>query len=168
MKPFPETPQWLAVTQRVVWFKPPSETLADPVPFLAHVMTYGTIEDLRALKGVVGIDDYRAVLDHAPPGVFDKRFWAYWHLQCGRSPAPPLPPRIIKPSPDAKKSAGRLLRPPAACLPACPAGSPRIAPSSAPGGFLRLFQLHSSAPPATGPSPHLERASAEASNPVTP
>jgi hypothetical protein len=35
-------------------------------------MTYGTIEDLRALKGVVGIDDYRHVLDHAPPGVSDK------------------------------------------------------------------------------------------------
>jgi hypothetical protein len=101
MKPFPETPELLAVAERVVWFKPPSETLADPVHFLAHVMTYGTLEDLQILKNVVGIDDYREVLDHAPPGVFDKRSWAYWHLKCGRSPAPPLPTRFIEPSPDA-------------------------------------------------------------------
>jgi hypothetical protein len=46
MKPLPETPELLAVAERVVWFKPPRETLADPVHFLAHVMTYGTVEDL--------------------------------------------------------------------------------------------------------------------------
>jgi len=97
MKPFLATPELLAVAERVVWFKPPSETLADPVHFLAHVMTYGTLEDLPALKSVVGIDDYREVLDHAPPGVFDKRSWSYWNLKCGRSPAPPLPTRLIKP-----------------------------------------------------------------------
>jgi len=40
---------------------------------MAHLMTYGTPEDLRTLQGVVGIDDFREVLDNAPPGVFDKR-----------------------------------------------------------------------------------------------
>ena len=35
--------------------------------FLAHVMVFGTPEDLRALRGVVGKDDYREVLEHAPP-----------------------------------------------------------------------------------------------------
>ena len=49
MKPLPETPELLAVAERVVWFKPPSEALADPVHFLAHVMTFGTTEDLQAL-----------------------------------------------------------------------------------------------------------------------
>jgi hypothetical protein len=47
MKPLPETPELLVVAERVVWFKTPSETLADPIHFLAHVMTYGTVEDLR-------------------------------------------------------------------------------------------------------------------------
>ena len=93
MKPLPETPELLAVAERVVWFKPPSEALAEPVHFLAHVMTYGTPEDLRALQGVVGINEFREVLDHAPPGVFDPRSWAYWNLMCGRSPASPLPVR---------------------------------------------------------------------------
>jgi hypothetical protein len=56
-------------------------------------MTYGTLEDLRALHGVIGPDEFREVLDNAPPGVFDARSWAYWNLKCSRSPAPPLPVR---------------------------------------------------------------------------
>ncbi len=95
MKPLSPTPELLAVAERVVWFKPPLEALADPVHFLAHVMTYGTLEDLRALEGVVGPDDFREVLEHAPPGVFDARSWAYWNLKYGRVPAPPLPEREI-------------------------------------------------------------------------
>jgi hypothetical protein len=94
MKPLPVTPELLNVARRVVWFKEPEEALADPVHFLAHVMTYGAAQDLKALEGVVSKDDYREVLDHAPPGVFDERSWAYWNLKCGRQPAPPLPTRV--------------------------------------------------------------------------
>lgn len=93
MKPLPQTPALLTVAQRVVWFKEPIDALADPVHFLAHVMTYGTVEDLRALQGIIGMDEFREVLDHAPPGIFDARSWAYWNLKCGRVPAPPLPAR---------------------------------------------------------------------------
>ena len=93
MKPLPTTPELLAVAARVVWFKSPAETLADPAHFLAHVMTYGTVEDLRALEGIVGPPKFRDALEHAPPGIFDSRSWAYWNLKCGRSPAPPLPVR---------------------------------------------------------------------------
>ena len=93
MKPLPATPELLNVARRVVWFKEPEEALADPVHFLAHVMTYGTVEDLKELRGIVGKDELCAVLDNAPPGVFDARSWAYWNLKCGRRPAPPLPVR---------------------------------------------------------------------------
>ncbi len=93
MNSLPETPELLAVAKRVVWFKPPSEALADAVHFLAHVMTFGTVEDLRALQGIVGLEEFREALDNAPPGVFDARSWAYWNLKCGRSPAPPVPVR---------------------------------------------------------------------------
>ena len=93
MKGLPPTPELLAVAERVVWFKAPSEALAEPIHFLAHVMTYGTAEDLRALEGIVGQDDYRETLEQAPPGIFDPRSWAYWNLKCGRVPAPPLPMR---------------------------------------------------------------------------
>ncbi len=93
MKPLPATSELMSVAERVVWFRPPLEALADPVHFLAHVMTYGTVEDLRALEGLVGEREFRETLEHAPPGIFDARSWAYWNLKCGRVPAPPLPGR---------------------------------------------------------------------------
>ncbi len=93
MKPLPPTPALLTVAQRVVWFKEPADALADPVHFLAYVMTYGTVEDLRVLQDVVGLDEFREAFDQAPPGIFDPRSWAYWNLKCGRDPAPPLPVR---------------------------------------------------------------------------
>ena len=103
MKPLPATPELLNVARRVVWFKEPEEALADPVHFLAHVMTYGTVEDLKALGSIVGKDELCEVLDNAPPGIFDARSWAYWNLKCGRRPAPPLPVRAglhpARPSP---------------------------------------------------------------------
>jgi hypothetical protein len=93
MKGLPATPELLAVAGRVVWFKAPSEALADPIHFLAHVMTYGSVEDLRALEGFVGQREYRETLENAPPGVFDPRSWAYWNLKYGCLPTPPLPVR---------------------------------------------------------------------------
>lgn len=90
----PRTAALLTVARRVVWFKEPEDALADPAHFLAHVMTYGTIEDLAALNGVVPRSVLREALEHAPPGIFDSRSWAYWHLVlAGRSPPPPLPMR---------------------------------------------------------------------------
>ena len=93
MKPLPITPELLNVARRVVWFKTPEEELTDPVHFLAHVMTFGTPEDLKALQGIVGKDEFCEVLEKAPPGVFYVRSWAYWNLKCGRQPTPPLPTR---------------------------------------------------------------------------
>jgi hypothetical protein len=94
MKPLPITPELLTVARRVVWFKEPAQTLAEPVLFLSYVMNYGTPEDLAALHGLIGRDEFREVLEHAPPGVFDPRSWAYWNLICGREPAPPMPARF--------------------------------------------------------------------------
>jgi len=96
MKPLPATPALLKVARRVVWFQEPRESLADPIHFLAHVMTYGKVEDLKALQGVVGMEEYCKVLDTAPSGIFDRRSWAYWNLRCGRQPAPPLPVRTME------------------------------------------------------------------------
>jgi hypothetical protein len=93
MKALPRTPELLRVARRVVWFEEPERALADPLQFLAHVMVFGTVEDLKALRGIVGKHEYHEVLEQAPPGIFDARSWAYWNLVCGRNPAPPLPVR---------------------------------------------------------------------------
>jgi hypothetical protein len=93
MKALPKTPELLRVARRVIWFEEPERALADPIQFLAHVMVFGTVEDLKALRGIVGRDEYREVLEPAPPGIFDARSWANWNLVCGRHPAPSLPVR---------------------------------------------------------------------------
>ena len=51
------------------------------------------LDVVGALQDVVGPNEFREVLDHASPGIFDPRSWAYWNLKCGRDPAPPLPVR---------------------------------------------------------------------------
>jgi hypothetical protein len=100
MKALPPTPELLRVARRVVWFDAPEKVLADPVRFLVHVMMFGTVEDLQALRGIVGKDDYREALERAPPGIFDARSWSYWNLVCGRRSAPPLPVRAgLQPMP---------------------------------------------------------------------
>jgi hypothetical protein len=95
----PTKPELLRVARRVIWFEEPERALADPVQFLAHVMVFGTVEDLKALRGIVGKDDYREVLEHAPTGVFDVRSRTHWNF--GLRPAthtPPLPMRTLPPT----------------------------------------------------------------------
>ena len=85
----------LRVAKRMVWFKPPAETLRDPVLFLNHVMTWGTVHDIRVARSCFDEADFRAALRQAHPGIFDARSWSYWHLMLGMDPAPPLPTRQL-------------------------------------------------------------------------
>lgn len=95
MKPLAHNPELLAVAARVIWFEPPERALADPVRFLAHVMTYATLEEIAVVRRDVGVDDFREALDHAPPGIMDERSWAYWNAMTGRYPVPPMPRRVL-------------------------------------------------------------------------
>ena len=94
MKVFAPRRELLEVAKRVVWFRPPAEALADTYHFLAHVMTFGTIADVRAIEAEMQPGDWHEALMHAPPGIFDARSWAYWHLKCGKE-VPPLPQRRL-------------------------------------------------------------------------
>jgi hypothetical protein len=95
MTPLPHSPDLEQVARNTVWFKEPAEALSDPIHFVAHVLTYGTHEDVKVLRRHVSDADLRHAIEHAPPGVFDPRSWAYWNLKIGRWPAPPLPVRVI-------------------------------------------------------------------------
>jgi len=83
----------LDLAQRIIWFEPGEQALADPVRFLAYAMTYAQHEDMREIRRHVSDDDFREALDQAPPGIIDPRSWAYWNSKLGRYPAPPLPVR---------------------------------------------------------------------------
>lgn len=93
MKPFPLTPQILAVAANIIWFESAEQALADPVRFMAYAMTYALPEDMRIIRKHVSDDDFREALERAPPGIIDPRSWAYWHSKMGRYPAPPMPTR---------------------------------------------------------------------------
>jgi len=95
MRPLPCNPDLLAVAPRVVWFEPPEQALANPIRFLAYVMTYATPEEVAVVRRYVDLDDLREALEHAPPGIIDERSWAYWNAMTGRYPPPPMPRRVI-------------------------------------------------------------------------
>jgi len=81
------------IARRTIWFKTPEEALRDPVHFIAHVLTYGTHNDVEVLRRHVSDEELVDAIENAPPGVFDARSWTYWNLKIGRYPAPPLPER---------------------------------------------------------------------------
>ena len=99
MKPLPCNDDLLDVAPRVIWFEPPERALADPIRFLAYLMTYGTLEDLAVVERYLALDDFREALEQAPPGIIDERSWAYWNTVTGRYPVPPMPRRIIPDAP---------------------------------------------------------------------
>ena len=85
----------MMVAKRVVWFKEPEETLRNVKLFLAYVMTYGTLSDITTTLRYFPESDFEAVLDDAPPGVFDRRSWTYWNVRYRREPVPALPTRNL-------------------------------------------------------------------------
>jgi len=95
MTPLPLTNELAQVAGRTVWFKSPDAALAQPLHFIAHVLTYGTYEDVATLRHYLTDQDLIEALDQAPPGVFDPRSWTYWNLKLGRYPAPPMPQRKL-------------------------------------------------------------------------
>jgi hypothetical protein len=95
MKRLPYNADLLNLAPHVIWFEPAERALAEPVRFLAYVMTYGTAEDIAVVRRYVQLDDFRQALEQAPPGIMDERSWAYWNAMTGRYPVPPMPRRII-------------------------------------------------------------------------
>ncbi|MBV8824488.1 MAG: hypothetical protein JO220_05860 [Hyphomicrobiales bacterium] len=95
MKPLPQNNDLVKVAPGVIWFESPERALANPIRFLAYLMTYGTADEVAVVMRYVSLDDFREALEHAPPGIFDERSWNYWHLMTGRHPPPPMPVRVI-------------------------------------------------------------------------
>jgi hypothetical protein len=95
MKPIPLNPETETVARRVVWFESPEEALADPVRFMAYAMARATHEDMKVIRHYVDEADFLEALDKAPPGIIDRRSWAYWNSKVGRYPAPPEPTRQL-------------------------------------------------------------------------
>jgi hypothetical protein len=83
------------IAARLFWWKSPREALADPRRFLAQVMVYGTAEDVVIARRHFDDGELRNVLADPPPGLFDPRSWAYWHVVLGLEPAGEPPRRRL-------------------------------------------------------------------------
>jgi hypothetical protein len=95
MKPLPYNDDLLSVAPRVIWFETPEKALANPLRFLAYVMTYGTPQDVAIVRRYVDDDGFREAVDYAPPGIMDARSWAYWNTMAGRLEMPLMPKRRL-------------------------------------------------------------------------
>ena len=93
MLKIPHTPECERVAQRLIWYREPKEALEFPYIFMAHVMTYGTLEDVLVIQKALGKEAFKEALDHMPPGIMDVRSWNYWNIVMGRYPVPPIPER---------------------------------------------------------------------------
>jgi hypothetical protein len=62
MKPFPRTPPFLAMARRVIWFKPPEESLADPIHLVAYAMKHSTEGDMALILDHIGVEGIREAL----------------------------------------------------------------------------------------------------------
>lgn len=84
----------LAVAPNIIWFESPEKALSDPARFMAYLMTYGTLEDILAVRKQIGEEPFREAITCVPPGIMDERSWAYWNVMADRYPVPPMPTRF--------------------------------------------------------------------------
>jgi hypothetical protein len=93
MKAINLTPEFENISRRVIWFENPEQAVSDPVRFITYAMTYGTHQDMKAIRNLFSDEELVEVLNQAPPGIFDGRSWVYWNLKLGQYPAPAMPKR---------------------------------------------------------------------------
>ena len=89
----------VSMAQKYVWWKPPAETLAEPVLLVAQIMTMGTLEDAQWMLSCTSNDELRAVLRDPPVGVINGRSWTYWQRRLNGDPIPPPPTRVFSHDP---------------------------------------------------------------------
>ena len=95
MEPFPQNADLLAVALKIIWFEAPERALANPLRFMAYLMTYGAAEDIAVVRRYVDEDGFKEAIENAPPGILDERSWAYWNVMAGHYPPPPMPTRRL-------------------------------------------------------------------------
>jgi hypothetical protein len=95
MNSSPDSHELESLARRTIWWKPPTEALQDKRRLLAQIMSSGTWDDVQSAKRFWPPNDFVEVLKSPPPGVFDARSWAYWHLVLMIQPAPPLSQRQL-------------------------------------------------------------------------
>jgi hypothetical protein len=74
------TEQLFSTARRVNWYIKPESLLADHNRFLCEVMARGSASDVQNAKSAFSNEAFREAYKDSPPGLFDRRSWAYWGL----------------------------------------------------------------------------------------
>lgn len=82
------------IARRINWYTAPEQVLRNVDLFLSQVMARGHADDIIAVQQRYSTEDFRHAYLHAPPGLFDKRAWAYWGLMLLDDPDRPRPERF--------------------------------------------------------------------------
>ena len=85
------------LAERYIWWQSAAETLLRPERLLCQLMQFGTDDDVRTARTLLGDEAFRDALRSAPPGVLDDKSWNFWHLVLFRQPPPPQPSRPLPP-----------------------------------------------------------------------
>ncbi|MGA7878573.1 MAG: hypothetical protein WCA08_23135 [Desulfoferrobacter sp.] len=83
---------------KYIWWKQPDDALKTPERVVAQVMDIGDYDDVQALANAVGDEYLRHVIEHAEPGMFSCKSWAYWHYRlalCRPGQVPEMPQRKV-------------------------------------------------------------------------
>lgn len=88
-------PELIELARRLVWFKPPEETLAWPALLAAHFYEYGTWDDWGLLRRHWGDGRLRDLMAETPPGIVSPRSWNWWNLVYRPEAPLPMPVRRI-------------------------------------------------------------------------
>jgi len=71
----------ISTARRVNWYTDPELLISDQCKFLCEVMARGTAMDIISVRSNIPDSDFQAAYRNAPPGLFDRRSWAYWGLK---------------------------------------------------------------------------------------
>ena len=78
--------QLIRTAKRVNWYVEPEVLLKDESRFLCEVMARGSQQDVVITKSVFPLELFIQAYKNAPPGLFDRRSWAYWGLMLFSDP----------------------------------------------------------------------------------
>jgi len=91
------------MARRYIWWQTPEASIKDPHRVIAQIMDVGTLEDIQQVAAVLGKRRMVDVLNHARPGWFHPKSWAFWHIALKRTlpgRIPPIPARKRDALPD--------------------------------------------------------------------
>ncbi|MBI5577279.1 MAG: helix-turn-helix transcriptional regulator [Deltaproteobacteria bacterium] len=92
------------MARRYIWWRSPEASIKDPLRVIAQIMDVGTLEDMQQATAAIGKSRMVEVLNHARPGWFHPKSWAFWHTVLeltspGRTPPIPVRKRDALPDP---------------------------------------------------------------------